>query len=129
EAIPSLLISTMSFALGKVDVDGPTQAGWNVEVLQALGLPILQAITSGMEQDQWLLSTRGLSPLDTAMNVALPEFDGRIGTVPISFKGEATLPSQANDCQSGTCGGGCQPSTHARIETTISEYVPLPDRI
>jgi cobaltochelatase CobN len=129
EAIPSLLISTMSFALGKVDVDGPTQAGWNVEVLQALGLPILQAITSGMEQDQWLLSTRGLSPLDTAMNVALPEFDGRIGTVPISFKGEATLPSQASDCQSGTCGGGCQPSTHARIETTISEYVPLPDRI
>src|SRR6202021_815720 len=34
----------------------------------------------------WELSSRGLNPLETAINVAIPEFDGRIITVPISFK-------------------------------------------
>ena len=46
--IPNIAISTMSFALGKVNMDGPTQAGWNVEALQSLGIPVLQAITSSM---------------------------------------------------------------------------------
>src|SRR5207244_16720 len=36
---------------------------------------------------------RGLGPLDTAMNVAIPEFDGRVITVPISFKEEAASGS------------------------------------
>ena len=44
---------------------------------------------------QWEASSRGLNPLDTAMNVALPEFDGRIITVPISFK----EPLQSHDTQ------------------------------
>ena len=33
--------------------------------------------------DEWLKSPRGLNPLDTAMNVAIPEFDGCIITLPI----------------------------------------------
>ncbi|MEM7538968.1 MAG: cobaltochelatase subunit CobN, partial [Chloroflexota bacterium] len=119
---PDLLISTMSFALGKVNMDGPTQAGWNVEALQSLGVPVLQAITSGMEEDQWTLSARGLSPLDTAMNVALPEFDGRVATVPISFKGEA---------QQSTCGDncGCATQIHASTANSLVEYVPIPERM
>src|SRR5262249_19336053 len=45
-----------------------------------------QAVCGGTARWQWEASQRGLNPLDTAMNVALPEFDGRIITVPISFK-------------------------------------------
>ena len=57
-----------------------------VSVFAALGVPVLQAVCAGTARWQWEASPRGLSPLDTAMNVALPEFDGRVVTVPISFK-------------------------------------------
>ncbi len=80
------IICTLSFALGGVNADGPTLSGWEVDMLQQLDVPILQAIPSSTSRDQWQRSGRGLGPLDTAMNVAIPEFDGRIITVPISFK-------------------------------------------
>jgi cobaltochelatase CobN len=81
-----LLINTTSFAMGEITAGNVTPAGWSVSVLEQLGLPVLQAMTSGMTQDQWQHSTRGMNPLDAAMNVVLPEFDGRIIGVPLSFK-------------------------------------------
>lgn len=80
------LIVTMSFAMGSVNPDGPTLSTWAVEPLERLDVPVIQAITAGMTRETWEASTRGLSPLDVAMNVALPEFDGRIISAPISFK-------------------------------------------
>ncbi|HSH81537.1 MAG TPA: cobaltochelatase subunit CobN, partial [Herpetosiphonaceae bacterium] len=74
------------FALGGVNPDGPTLSGWEVEALRQLDVPVIQAIASSSNRQQWTRSGRGLSPLDTAMNVAIPEFDGRIIGVPISFK-------------------------------------------
>ena len=53
---------------------------------ERLDVPIVQAITSGMPREAWEVSHRGLTALDTAINVAIPEFDGRIITVPLSFK-------------------------------------------
>jgi cobaltochelatase CobN len=44
------------------------------------------AISSGMPRGAWEGSRRGLNALDAAVNVAIPEFDGRIITVPFSFK-------------------------------------------
>lgn len=82
------LINTTSFAMGDVNADGPTTAGWSVAAFERLDIPVIQAITSSMTQAQWEASERGLNPLDTAMNVALPEFDGRIVSVPMSFKHE-----------------------------------------
>src|SRR5207237_112455 len=35
---------------------------------------------------QWADSDEGLTPLDAATQVAIPEFDGRLITVPFSFK-------------------------------------------
>jgi cobaltochelatase CobN len=81
-----VLINTLSFAMGEVNAGGMTDAGWSVSALEHLGVPVLQAITSGAPRGNWETSARGLNPLDTAMNVALPEFDGRIITVPVSFK-------------------------------------------
>jgi cobaltochelatase CobN len=81
-----VLISTLSFALGDVNTGSVTLAGEAVNSLEELGIPVLQAIASGMPRGAWEGSRRGLNSLDTAVNVAIPEFDGRIITVPISFK-------------------------------------------
>jgi cobaltochelatase CobN len=101
-----VLINTTSFAMGEITPGGSTPAGWSVSVLEQLNVPVLQAITSGMMQQQWEQSARGLNPLDAAMNVVLPEFDGRIITVPLSFK--ARVGGMSNE---------------------LIEYEPLPDRV
>jgi cobaltochelatase CobN len=101
-----VLINTTAFAMGEITSGGSTPAGWSVSVLEQLNVPVLQAITSGMIETQWRISTRGLNPLDAAMNVVLPEFDGRIITVPMSFKARADgLPNE------------------------LIEYDPIPDRV
>ncbi len=114
--LPDVVISTMSFAIGSGQANE-----FDSSVLHTLGVPILQAIASGMERDQWELSARGLSPLDTAMNVALPEFDGRIITVPISFKARAEESSRAEIAAS-------QRALLAMTSTSF-EYAPVPDRV
>jgi cobaltochelatase CobN len=86
EGRADVLISTLSFALGEVNTGSVSPAGEAVSALEELGIPVLQAIASGMPRGAWEGSRRGLSSLDTAVNVAIPEFDGRIITVPISFK-------------------------------------------
>ncbi|MCL4509126.1 MAG: cobaltochelatase subunit CobN, partial [Chloroflexi bacterium] len=81
------LINTTSFALGAVSSElSASGSDWTAGALIALDIPILQAITASSTRPEWEASTRGLSPLDAAMNIAIPEFDGRIITVPISFK-------------------------------------------
>ncbi|GAA5514175.1 aerobic cobaltochelatase subunit CobN [Deinococcus carri] len=80
------LISTLSFAMADVQAGDVTAAGANVGALERLGVPVVQGLTSGGARGPWETSARGLNPLDTAMNVALPEFDGRIIGVPFAFK-------------------------------------------
>ena len=48
--------------------------------------PILQGLCLTSSRAQWADSDDGLSPLDAATQVAMPEFDGRMITVPFSFK-------------------------------------------
>ena len=108
-ALVDVLINTTSFAMGEITPGGPTPAGWSVGVLERLDVPVLQAITSGMTRAQWEQSARGMNPLDAAMNVVLPEFDGRIIGVPVSFK----APVAAASSGSGEA----------------VEYEPLPDRV
>jgi cobaltochelatase CobN len=60
----------------------------NESVLDHAGAPVLQCILSGDSRRQWTESQRGLGPADLAMNVVLPELDGRISAGAISFKGE-----------------------------------------
>jgi cobaltochelatase CobN len=79
-----VLINTISFAI--TDIKPAGTANQSTEALTGLDIPIIQAIASGMGKGPWEASARGLNPLDTAMNVAIPEFDGRIISVPVSFK-------------------------------------------
>jgi cobaltochelatase CobN len=55
-------------------------------VLDEADAPVLQVVLASAEVGAWAGSARGLSPSDLAMNVALPEIDGRILTRAISFK-------------------------------------------
>jgi len=65
-------------------------------VLDEADCPILQAIPVGSAKEAWEASPRGLSAADLAMQIALPEFDGRIAAGPISFKAEeSTDPALA----------------------------------
>ena len=86
EGRADVLISTLYFALGEVNTGAVTLAGEAVDSFERLGMPVVQAIASGMPRGAWEGSRRGLSSLETAVAVAIPEFDGRIVTVPISFK-------------------------------------------
>ena len=65
---------------------GSGDANWDIRVLEELDVPILQAIVATEPRALWEEREIGLSPMDIAMNVALPELDGRIITVPVSFK-------------------------------------------
>jgi cobaltochelatase CobN len=71
-----LLIATTSFSLGTLYSVLSTQ----------LDVPLLQAIFCSSSENVWAANIAGLSPRDLAMNVALPEFDGRIITTAVSFK-------------------------------------------
>ncbi len=51
--------------------------------------PVLQVVFSGGSEAAWQAASNGLSARDIAMNVALPEVDGRILSRAVSFKSEA----------------------------------------
>ena len=107
------IINTMGLAMSDLSQEGPTIAtGWSVDLLDALDIPIIQGIVSTGSRQEWEESSLGLGPIDTAMNIALPEFDGRIITVPISFK-EETAGSENNGL------------TGPRLQ----RYVAAPDRM
>ncbi|MBN9511321.1 MAG: cobaltochelatase subunit CobN [Alphaproteobacteria bacterium] len=57
------------------------------------GAPVLQLLLAGAPRDAWAASARGLSPADLAMQVVLPELDGRLATTAIGFKAaQAPVP-------------------------------------
>ena len=54
--------------------------------LFAKNIPVIQAILAANSESDWQRSSQGLRARDIAMNVALPEYDGRIISRAISFK-------------------------------------------
>ena len=65
---------------------GEDDGAWDVRALAALDIPILQGLCLTWDRASWADSNEGMTPLDVATQVAVPEFDGRIITVPFSFK-------------------------------------------
>ena len=60
--------------------------GWDATALARLDVPVLQAMCLTSSRAAWEASDAGAAPIDAAMQVAIPEFDGRLITVPFSFK-------------------------------------------
>ncbi len=78
------VLATSIFAAGGAAGEHGDQ--WEVPQLANLGVPVIQAPASSHSQSGWTLSEVGLSPLDVAMGVAIPEFDGRIIGPTFAFK-------------------------------------------
>lgn len=105
-----VLVSTLSFTVAQLSEGTHVEAsGAVVDLLERLDVPVLQAVLCTTSEAEWAASSAGLTPRDTAMNVVLPEFDGRINTVAISFKEEAQFDE--------------------RLGTAIKAYVPKADRV
>lgn len=99
---PDVILNGTGFAVsspGRIQ-DGPFAAS---------DCPVLQVIFSGGTEAAWRAGTTGLSARDIAMNVALPEVDGRIIGRAVSFKAAARR-DQATQCD-------------------VVTYVPLADRV
>jgi cobaltochelatase CobN len=80
---PAAIINLTGFAIGNA-------GGIMAETaLSRADCPVLQAVLSSGDAESWATGTLGLSPRDIAMNVALPEIDGRISAGAISFKRQA----------------------------------------
>ncbi|TDC63550.1 cobaltochelatase subunit CobN, partial [Streptomyces hainanensis] len=96
------LVTTVLAAGGTAG--GPGTAGaeggdetWDAGALAALDVPVLQGLCLTGSRDGWAASDAALSPLDAAMQVAIPEFDGRLITVPFSFKEEGPFTEEGPD--------------------------------
>jgi cobaltochelatase CobN len=65
---------------------GGDDGAWDIERLAALDIPTLQGLCLTSSREDWQASDDGVTPLDSANQIAIPEFDGRIITAPFSFK-------------------------------------------
>ncbi len=100
-----LVLNTTAFAaLGQGAQDEEGEG-----IVLAGDAPVLQVIVSGGNREDWLADSQGLRPRDIAMQIALPEMDGRIITRAISFKG------LSHRCE--------------LTQTEVVNYQPEPDRV
>ena len=74
---PAVVINATGFSARLDGGDSP---------LDAACAPVLQVALSGSSREAWRESARGLSQADLAMQVVLPELDGRLFADAISFK-------------------------------------------
>lgn len=65
---------------------GGDEDAWDVAALAELDIPIIQGLALTSPRSAWEDNDEGLTPLDVATQVAVPEFDGRLISVPFSFK-------------------------------------------
>ena len=80
EAAPDIILNCTGFAVSSPG--GETQRTPYTDA----DCPVMQVILSGGTVEEWQDGARGLAPRDLAMNVALPEVDGRLISRAVSFK-------------------------------------------
>ena len=89
-ATPSLILNCTSFSTNSPNQELGFNSEMNPLVMdETQNSMVFQLVLSGSSEAVWRDGTSGLSGRDIAMNVALPEVDGRILGRAISFKGEA----------------------------------------
>ena len=99
-APPSVILNCTAFAVGSPHEgdDSPTNP---LTMPAAQGAPVFQVVLAGSSEEAWADGLSGLSARDIAMNVALPEVDGRVLSRAVSFKGEAFF-DDATECPIAT---------------------------
>jgi cobaltochelatase CobN len=121
---PAVVLNLTGFSARLGDAPSP---------LEAAGVPVLQLVQAGTSRAAWQASSRGLSQADLAMQVVLPETDGRLLTTAVSFKerdetGRARLMPDpdgvalAADRAAGWARLAATPPAERRIAIILSDY-------
>jgi len=95
---PSVTLNLTGFALGLDGLDAAQNPFAGIDA------PVLQLIQSGRPEAQWAADIQGLTAKDLAMQLVLPELDGRIGGLIVGHKADAVW--------------------HARTQCPLSSYAP-----
>jgi cobaltochelatase CobN len=113
------VITTVLAAGGSAAADMTGESDWDAGLLARLDVPVLQGLCLTSSRAQWEQSNAALAPIDAAMQVALPEFDGRLITVPFSFKeaGSDGIPRYVADPERAARLAGIA-VRHARLAST-----------
>ncbi len=96
---PDVILNATSFAVSAGGTDP----------LADFDCPVLQVVLAGSSEENWRGNSQGLGPRDLAMNVVLPELDGRILTRAVSFKADALW--------------------HEKTQCRVVTYKPVADRV
>ena len=99
--------------------EGESDGSWEAGALAELGVPIIQGLCLTSSRAEWAGSDAALTPMDAAMQVAIPEFDGRLIAVPFSFKeqGPDGIPVYRADSERAARLAGIA-VRHARLRRT-----------
>jgi len=100
---PEVILNLTGFALGLDGLD-PSQ-----NPFAGTDAPVIQLIQSGRPESQWAADPQGLTSKDLAMQVVLPELDGRHGMLLVGHKQESVW--------------------HERTQCPLSAYAPDADGI
>lgn len=99
-----VVINVMSFSL-----NGSLGGADASVLLRKLGVPVIKAITTCNTYEEWRDTLQGINVLDVPMNIAMPEFDGDLITVPI-----AAMDLSQSNLSTGT---------------RLIKFEPIPERI
>ena len=100
---PQVILNLTGFAVGLDGID-PAQ-----NPFAGTDAPVIQLIQGGRPEAQWAADSQGLTAKDLAMQVVLPELDGRHGMILVGHKQQAVW--------------------HARTQCPLSAYAPDRDGI
>ncbi|MGN6486904.1 MAG: cobaltochelatase subunit CobN [Devosia sp.] len=100
---PQVILNLTGFALGLDGLDDKQNPFAGIDA------PVIQLIQAGRPEAQWLADPQGLTAKDLAMQVVLPELDGRHGMLLVGHKQEAVW--------------------HERTQCPLSAYAPDRDGI
>lgn len=79
ESAPDVILTMQSFAVC-------LNSSERLSFFEQLGCPVLQVSAGSSSREAWLKNPAGISPAEVAMNVALPEIDGRVFSSVAGFK-------------------------------------------
>ncbi|MCB5160858.1 cobaltochelatase subunit CobN [Marinomonas algarum] len=90
-----VILNTTGFAANRVGSPDLASEPTDFQSAFSSPIPVLQLILSGSTEEDWQTQTQGLRSRDVAMQIVLPEMDGRIVTRAISFKASSHYDERA----------------------------------
>lgn len=79
KAVIDVLVSTMKFSF-------TTSRSVTTAWMKQLGVPLLQAYSLIMSEDEWRKAAEGMDPMEISISISMPELDGVIHGLPIAAK-------------------------------------------